>query len=433
MKLIGAAALVAAGAVAVSRTSVAQMQMGASRPLGISMDRMGSGTSWIPDAVQLPSRHAQLGSWDMMVHGFVFLQYDRQGGPRGDEQMGSLNWGMATLGHSLAGGRFEARAMLSLDAATVSSRGYPLLLQTGETYDGVLIHDRQHPHDLFKELGVAYERGFTNSLGVSLYVAASGEPALGPVAFMHRPSAMDSPFAGLGHHWQDATHISFGVVTAGIFSRRLRLEASAFNGRAPNEDRWGIDRMRLDSYSARATINPAASWSMSAAFGFLDSPEVLDPDASSHRLTASVMHGVKLGTSGQWASTLVWGANKEEGEATFAHSFLLETEAVLNTSNTVFARAERVEKSAADLVVDTPATGFPSARVFNVSAVSVGYVREVARGRGVTIGIGGQATANFVGSALEGVYGSRHPLGGALFVRLRPVFAPPMTHMHPGM
>ena len=34
--------------------------------------------------------------------------------------------------------------------------------------------------------------------------------------FMHRPSAADDPFAPLGHHWQDATHEAFGVVTTGL-------------------------------------------------------------------------------------------------------------------------------------------------------------------------------------------------------------------------
>lgn len=56
--------------------------------LGISMDRLGSGTTWIPDAVKLPARHYLAGSWMFMVHGFGFLQYDWQQVPRGDTQFG---------------------------------------------------------------------------------------------------------------------------------------------------------------------------------------------------------------------------------------------------------------------------------------------------------------------------------------------------------
>jgi len=246
-------------------------------PLGVPMDRMGSGTTWIPDAVVLPSRHYMKGAWELMFHGFVFTQYNDQSGPRGDSQFGSLNWGMFMASRTLAGGRFQARTMLSLDPATVTARGYPLLLQTGESYRGQPLHDRQHPHDFWMELGVLYERPVTNRFGVTLYAAPAGEPALGPVAFMHRPSAMDDPVAPLGHHWQDATHISFGVVTGGVFTKRWKVEGSIFNGREPDENRWGFDHIRLDSYSGRFTINPDSSWSLAAGYGDLKSPEALHP------------------------------------------------------------------------------------------------------------------------------------------------------------
>ena len=218
-------------------------------PLGVSMERMGSGTTWIPDAVPLPARHVMSGSWLLMLHGFGFVQYDKQGGPRGADQFGSLNWAMLMASRDLLGGRFQARTMLSLDPATVTNRGYPLLLQSGETYRGQPLVDRQHPHDFWMELAMMYERVLSRSVGVTVYAAPSGEPALGPVAFMHRPSAMDNLAAPLSHHWQDATHISFGVLTAGLFGRHWKLEGSAFNGREPNEERWGFDRIRFDSYS----------------------------------------------------------------------------------------------------------------------------------------------------------------------------------------
>src|ERR1039457_1203601 len=70
------------------------MAMGGADPLGVSMDRMGSGTTWIPDAVSLPTRHYMAGQWDLMLHGFVFVQENVQGGPRGASQFGSVNWGM---------------------------------------------------------------------------------------------------------------------------------------------------------------------------------------------------------------------------------------------------------------------------------------------------------------------------------------------------
>ena len=404
-------------------------------PLGVSMERMGSGTTWIPDAVSLPARHVMAGSWLLMLHGFGFLQYDKQGGPRGDEQFGSLNWAMLMASRDVWGGRFQARTMLSLDPATVSTRGYPLLLQSGESYRGQPLYDRQHPHDFWMELAVMYERALSRSIGVSLYAAPSGEPALGPVAFMHRPSAMDNLAAPLSHHWQDATHISFGVLTAGLFGTHWKLEGSAFNGREPDEKRWGFDPIRLDSYSGRFTVNPDSAWSVSAGYGFLKSPEALRPAESMHRMTASVLHGRKLGIDGQLATALVWGANRHSGRTT--HAALAEAEAIVDRRNTLFGRVELVQKTAEELVLPTGPGGFAPESTFTIKALSLGYIREIGRTRWATVGIGFQGTLNAVPAALESFYGSRTPVGGMLLVRIRPLHAPhematTMTPM-PGM
>jgi len=72
-------ALLAVLALSVQHSEDMTMKM--TDPLGISMERMGSGTTWIPDAVPLPARHTMAGSWLLMWHGFGFVQYDTQGGP----------------------------------------------------------------------------------------------------------------------------------------------------------------------------------------------------------------------------------------------------------------------------------------------------------------------------------------------------------------
>jgi hypothetical protein len=339
---------------------------------------------------------------------------------------------MFMASHELAGGQFQARTMLSLDPATVGPRGYPLLLQTGESYRRQPLHDRQHPHDFFMELGALYDRAITKSLAYELYVAPSGEPALGPVAFMHRPSAMDNPLAPIGHHWQDATHISFGVLTAGLYTRQWKLEASVFNGREPNEHRWDFDAIRLDSYSGRLTVNPDSSWSFTACYGYLKSPEALHPDESEHRLVASALQGMTIGADGQWSSALVWGANRFSNASTWSNAALIESEAILDKWNTVFGRAEYAQKSAEDLVLPS----LPASQLFSVSNISVGYIREIARGHGATFGVGVQGIINFVPPTIERFYGSRTPLGGLIFVRLRPYHVrmsmPSMKSM-PGM
>ena len=214
--------------------------------LGIPETRAGSGTAWLPDSSPMHAAHFRAGPWAFMVHGIVAPLYDSQRGPRGDDQFNVINWGMLTGTRPFGGGSLALRAMVSADPWTVGPRGYPLLLQSGETYKGVALVDRQHPHDLWIELAALWERPLAANLAASLYVAAVGEPAVGPPAFQHRPSAQSDPFAPLGHHWQDATHITYGALTVGLFSHRVKVEASAFNGREPDAERTDFDFRKID-------------------------------------------------------------------------------------------------------------------------------------------------------------------------------------------
>lgn len=389
----------------------------AAGPLGIPMERMGSGTTWIPDAVPVPSRSWTPGSWDVMAHGVAWLQYDHQSGPRGDGQLGSLNWLMIMASRVLAGGRLQPRVMLSLDPATVTGRGYPLLLQSGETYGGAAIRDRQHPHDFWMELGVLYERAVSPTLGVSIYAAPSGEPALGPVAYMHRPSALDNPFAPLSHHRQDATHISYGVLTGGVFGRRWKLEGSAFNGREPDEQRWTFDRPRLDSWSARATVNPTPGLSLTAGFGRIESPEPMHPDESLHRATASLLYGGSAGGGTRWSGAVVWGRNAPIGGGVPTDGLLAEA-SLVRGAGTLLARGEYVEKTAEELSL--PGSTLDPDRVFGVAALSVGAIRDFGDLLGLRGGVGGLGTLNRIGAALGPSYGSRSPWGATVFLRVRP-------------
>lgn len=52
-------------------------------------------------------------------------------------------------GRNLGAGFLTLRGMMSLETFTVTAQGNPLLLQIGESYQGELLHDRQHSHDRF--------------------------------------------------------------------------------------------------------------------------------------------------------------------------------------------------------------------------------------------------------------------------------------------
>src|SRR5438309_2887729 len=390
-------------------------------PLGIPETRMGSGTSWLPDASPMHAAHVRLGDWTLMLHGDGFLQYDRQGGSRGGTQLGFVNWAMAAATRSLGRGQLQLRAMLSAEPWTIGSGGYPLLLQSGESYGGAPLHDRQHPHDLFMELSTLYQRPVARDLALSIYLAPVGEPAVGPVAFPHRPSAADDPLAPISHHWQDGTHITFGVITAGLFTRAMKLEASWFNGREPDEIRTNFDYAgrRLDSYSARLTANPGRRWSASAWYAYLTGPEALNPDESLQRLGASALTTPPVGTRGTLSSSLIYGANDQIGPASLASSVVLESTLDLDGRNAFFGRAEYVRKSAAELVIPS----VPPTTEYDVGALALGFQRTVGTVAGLAAGVGVRGSVNFVPSSLNAVYGSATPAGAAIYLQLRPAGA----------
>lgn len=396
-------------------------------PLGIPLSRLGSGTSWLPDASPMYAAHRAASGWMLMLHGAAFGQYDHQGSVQGDTQLGLTDWEMLMALHGLAGGLVRVNVMTSLQPLVDGPRGYPELLQTGGAYNGGRIVNRQHPHELFTELAASYDHSLMSNLATSLYVAASGEPALGPVAYMHRPSAAEDPFAPLGHHWQDASHESFGVVTAGLYSRRAKLEGSVFNGRDPDSYHLNLDYAgaKLDSYSGRLTVLPTANVSVSAWGGYLFDHDRLDTPVGMQRYGASVLTG-----TGTWSDALVWGLNiHHHGTREHNHdpnavpksyhlssSVLLEHTVDVSARLAIYGRVEQVQKTADDLGF----LGGDALQQFTVRALSLGATREmIARGN-ASLGVGARGTVNLLPETLRHVYGTATPAGFAVFLRLRP-------------
>jgi len=383
--------------------------------LGIPLMRVGSGTAWLPDAAPVPGYHGRLGRWALMVHGSAFLQYDRQFGTRADHQLGSVNWVMMTANRAVAGGTVRLRAMASAEPLTLTEKGYPQLLQVAQPYRGATLTDRQHPHDVVSEIALAFERPVWSRVAVSLYTAPVGEPALGPVAYRHRPSAAHDPAAPLGHHRQDFTHTSFGVVTFGAFTRRLRLEGSWFNGAHPDDVRTDLDAVRPDSYAGRLSFNPLGAWSAAAWFGHLAAAGGSHPHGALDRFGVSVLHSQPRASGGQWSTTFVYGADLPAGAAHPLNTLLVETTLELDRSNALFGRVEYVRRTAADLAL----VGSVS-RELDIGAVSVGYERGVSRLAGVRSGLGARATLNLVPEELRLFYGSRTPAGVIVYLHVRP-------------
>lgn len=386
--------------------------------LNLPMSRNGSGTSWQPDITPMYMYMRGNARSNWMIHGNVVLRYNNQDvfnkGSRGAAKVDAPNWFMGMYNRKIgSAGLFNATAMVSFDPFTVGQNGYPLLFQTGETYNGEKLIDRQHPHDLFSGLSVAYTHMLSKDVDVTVYAGYPGEPALGPVAFMHRVSALNNANAPLGHHWQDATHTTFGVGTLGFRYKKLKLEGSLFSGREPDEDRYNFDSPDFDSYSYRISLNPTQHWALQFSQGFLKSPEALEPGVDQIRTTASVMTSASMRTM-NWSHTLVWGMNDKSDRERNENSVLYETNLQF-VRQALYARYEYVKKSSDELGVQTS----HGDDLFSINALTLGYNHSIAPLAPLDVLLGIQATINFPASGLKSVYGAA-PVGGQIYLQLRP-------------
>ncbi len=374
------------------------------------MTREASGTSWQPDSTPMAGMQNMTGAWLTMLHGYADVVYDHQGGPRGNTQTFTTGMLMFMGRRELTSGTLGLRLMLSADPPMGKS-GYPLLFQTGETANGrTPLIDRQHPHNLLMEAAATYSHAAAADSSVFVYLGVAGEPALGPVAFMHRLSGEDNPEAPLTHHWLDSTHVSYGVVTGGYIWRQFKLEASAFNGREPDQYRYDVEIRPLESYAARLSYNPTSDWSLQASTGHLVSPEQLQPNVNERRTTASASYNAPIGQ--WWQTTLAWGRNSpSSGQA--SAGWLLESAAQPLQGQTVFGRIERVAKDELFL----PGAAFYQDS-FTINKLSLGYIYDVVRLQSIHFGLGGLVSVYRFPGALDSVYGTS-PTSFMLFVRAR--------------
>lgn len=378
-----------------------------------------SGTSAQPNSTPAPMLMKMKGAWMLMFHANVFVLDERQSGPRGGDKFFSTNWFMGMAQREAGPGVFTARAMLSLEPATITDRRYPLLFQQGETAYGDPIADGQHPHNFVMELAALYDWKLGEKSLLSFYFAPVGDPALGPEAYPHRASAVENPVGALGHHQEDSTHISEDVATIGFTHGIARAELSGFHGREPGEFRWDVDQGKLDSWSARGTVQPGQRWSAQYSYGRLTSPEALFPGEDQERMTASAMYNRPL-ANGNWASTLVWGRTRSLPGNEIFNSYLFESTVRFMTKNYAWTRIENVDRSNELLLGENPLPpNFAERSIGRVQAYTFGFDHDFDWIPRLASALGAQVTTYGVGRSLQPVYGA-HPMGAAVFVRLRP-------------
>ena len=379
----------------------------------------GSGTSAEPISTPAPMLMTRKGNWMLMFHANVFILDEQQSTARGADRFFSTNWFMGMAQRKVGPGTFTARAMLSLEPATVTQQRYPLLFQQGETAFGVPIADGQHPHNFVMELAALYDLKLSENSLLSFYFAPVGDPAIGPAAYPHRASALEDPVGTLGHHQEDSTHISDDVVTVGLTYRIARIEASGFHGREPDEFRWDIDQGKIDSWSTRLTIEPGKNWSGQYSYARIKSLEALFPNEDQARMTASIMYN-RAFDKGNWASTVLWGHTRSLSDNSIFDSYLFESTVRFRDSNYVWTRIENAERSN-ELILgeNLLPPGFQERPIGPVQGYTFGYDHDVKLVPHLASAIGAQVTTYGFPNQLQSIYG-QHPVGVSIFVRLRP-------------
>jgi len=395
------------------------MKMVDMNPASMYLMNLASGTSSNPASWPMPMVMTHFGSWNTTFMGAAFVVNTQQSEPRGGDKLYSPNWFMASAEHRVgASGAFAFNLMLSLDPATITGERYPLLFQTGESAYGKPLVDAQHPHNFIMGLGFHYAHQLGQDTTVDVYFAPVGDPALGPVAYPHRASAMELPQAPISHHWQDATHLADEVLTVGISHKKVRLEASGFYGSEPGENRWIIQGGPINSWASRFWFFPTKNWAAQVSVGRIAHPEALEA-GDQVRATASVAYSKPL-ADGSWSSTLIWGRNHSTATHRNLNSYVAESVLPVQHGNFVTGRIELVDKD--ELFAGQPdmeaRLDALSGSTFRVGAYTIGYTRDVNLFRFVETGIGANFSSYSLPSAIKPYYGS-HPIGGNIFVRFR--------------
>lgn len=370
--------------------------------------QLGSGTARLP-AAEGPMRGAMIhaGEWMLMAHGYAWGVATDQGGPRGDEMAFVESMAMVMADRDLSDRvHLQLRAMGSLEPA-MGRRGYPNLFATGETANGRPLVDRQHPHDLFMELAARVDYRLGGDTSLFLYGGPVAEPALGPSAFMHRGSARYLPLSPITHHWFDSTHITYGVVTAGISAPRFQLEGSSFKGREPDEERWGINPIRLDSWSVRGTWTPSPFVAVQISHGWLKEPEMQHPGEDERRTTASVQYA-----RGGLATTFAW-SRKDRVPGSALTAWLVEATWEVTPRHALFGRIENVANDELFPDHDSPLHD----RRFRVTKAEAGYAYRLPIAGPLGVALGGTLAAYDEPRELEPFYGDA-PVSWTLFAKL---------------
>ena len=377
--------------------------------------------------------------WIFGVNAFASLVFDHQGGKRGKSDVYSENYLSLTAIKPFSQSVLVLNSRFSLEPFTIGKRGYPLLLQVGGTANNkTFLVDAQHPHDLFSELSMNYIIKLNEDSNFNIYLGLPGAPALGPTGIQVCNIDLAVPESPLLHEALYSTEISYGVVTAGYNWRNITLEGSIFNGRETDKNHFIIHKPKLDSFCGRLTTIFPYNLSAQISYGFLNSPEIVEPEINKKRLVVSLgwfkefedsylqtMFGFAQNkhipgntTKGLIAEFLY---NFKRNHSLFLRGELLETDELFhdehghshNQDNFNHCHKHDVNcKRKNGLEIDRELFD----KIFNVGRISSGYLYKFPPMDHIRFGLGCSGNISIIPEKLKPIYGN-HPLSYYIYAQ----------------
>jgi hypothetical protein len=358
----------------------------------------------------------------IMVHGNIFGTHIWEEGPRARDAWASTSMVMGDFGSSLGNHHYlNLDIMATAEKWTVPDRGYPLLLQIGETDShGQPFIDAQHPHSSpIMGLTLSDTISFGDSKdknNLKVFFAPRGEATDGPIAFMHRTTAMVNPDAPLGHHiGQDVGHITSTVIGGSLKLNSTHIEASTYHGTEPDPESVDLPIGKPDSFSFRVIEDFSDQFMGMISFARVNEPESDQPDIQfENRYSASLYRVRKVSSEWTYYNSLIYGLITQYDHAkslsSFTDEFLFQ-----GPKPRIWARIEILQRTPSELAV--PTTTDPNSPEW-VTALTVGYTHKLASWPdSIELGLGGSVTKDLLPSDFIQAYGG-NPWSGKIFLQL---------------
>src|SRR5688572_9829785 len=386
-------------------------------------------------ALSLPAAATAQQTARLQFHGNAFAAFVDQNTLRGGSELQSTAWLMSSYTHAMGAGELGARVMLTLDPLTLGDCGYArLAIGQLSMCDDRAFDDRVGAHPLFMDVS-AHGTLRLDDMTLSLRAGLVGEPALGPVSYMHRASGQFDPALPLTSFDLNPAHIANGFATVGIARGRFSLELSAFNNDHGDDDPYDLDTGAFNSLAARAGVRIGGANLLRISAGQLDS--VRGGAHAGHGGISGNTRVVTLSLEGDNSvrsmpvnTTLAWGRQDAGGIGTHA---LLAEALVQSGRHALSLRAESLQsvEQVATIVLLPDGTHDHDITNHVVSTHEIGaaWSVRVARLFNVQARAGLRGNITFFPERRHGYFGESRGRSFAAFVNLQPA-ARSAPHVH---